>query len=46
MSSAEQGYIELVSTSNFSFLRGGSVGDFFVASFPAYPNYLTVTLKQ
>jgi peptide/nickel transport system substrate-binding protein len=29
-----------------SFLRGGSVDDFFVASFPAYPNYLTVTLKQ
>jgi peptide/nickel transport system substrate-binding protein len=29
-----------------SFLRGGDVEDFFVASFPAYPNYLTVTLKQ
>ncbi|WP_029146467.1 ABC transporter substrate-binding protein [Microbacterium luticocti] len=29
-----------------SFLRGGDVENFFVASFPAYPNYLTVTLKQ
>lgn len=29
-----------------SFLRGSDVEDFFVASFPAYPNYLTVTLKQ
>ena len=29
-----------------SFLAGGNVMDFFVASFPAYPNYLTVTLGQ
>ncbi|KHK99495.1 ABC transporter substrate-binding protein [Microbacterium mangrovi] len=29
-----------------SFLRGGNVQNFFVASFPAYPNYLKVTLAQ
>jgi len=29
-----------------SFLAGSDVHDFFVASFPAYPNYLTVTLGQ
>jgi len=29
-----------------SFLRGGDVQHFFVASFPAYPNYLTVTLGK
>ncbi|WP_417562129.1 ABC transporter substrate-binding protein [Microbacterium sp.] len=29
-----------------SFLAGSDVKDFFVASFPAYPNYLTVTLGQ
>jgi peptide/nickel transport system substrate-binding protein len=29
-----------------SFLRGSKVQNFFVASFPAYPNYLKVTLAQ
>jgi peptide/nickel transport system substrate-binding protein len=29
-----------------SFLRGSNVQNFFVASFPAYPNYLKVTLAQ
>jgi len=29
-----------------SFLRGGNVQNFFVASFPAYPNYLKVTLSK
>ncbi|WEG07948.1 ABC transporter substrate-binding protein [Microbacterium horticulturae] len=29
-----------------SFLAGSDVENFFIASFPAYPNYLTVTLKQ
>jgi ABC-type dipeptide transport system, periplasmic component len=29
-----------------SFLRGGGVQNFFVASFPAYPNYLKVTLSR
>lgn len=29
-----------------SFLRGSDVQNFFVADFPAYPNYLTVTLGQ
>ncbi|HWU47873.1 MAG TPA: ABC transporter substrate-binding protein [Humibacter sp.] len=29
-----------------SFLRGGGVQNFFVASFPAYPNYLKVTLSK
>jgi peptide/nickel transport system substrate-binding protein len=29
-----------------SFLRGGDVQNFFVASFPAYPNYLKVTLSK
>lgn len=29
-----------------SFLAGSDVKNFFIASFPAYPNYLTVTLGQ
>jgi peptide/nickel transport system substrate-binding protein len=29
-----------------SFLAGSNVQDFGIADFPAYPNYLTVTLKQ
>ncbi|WP_433275175.1 ABC transporter substrate-binding protein [Pseudonocardia xinjiangensis] len=33
--------VPLIYTRN-SFLRGSKVGDFFVAAFPAYPNYLKV----
>lgn len=29
-----------------SFLRGSGVGNFFIPSFPAYPDYMTVTLGQ
>jgi peptide/nickel transport system substrate-binding protein len=29
-----------------SFLRGSGVGNFFIPSFPAYPDYLTVTLGK
>lgn len=35
-----------VSYAKNSFLRGSDVQNFFIGSFPAYPNYLKVTLKQ
>lgn len=37
--------VPLIYTKN-SFLHGSAVESFFVAAFPAYPNYLKVTLKQ
>ncbi|NJC74097.1 ABC transporter substrate-binding protein [Planosporangium thailandense] len=37
--------VPLIYTKN-SFLHGSNVQNFFVASFPAYPNYLKVSLKQ
>ncbi|MFK3984333.1 ABC transporter substrate-binding protein [Micromonospora sp. NPDC050397] len=37
--------VPLIYTKN-SFLHGSSVQNFFVAAFPAYPNYLKVSLKQ
>ncbi|MFC4144753.1 ABC transporter substrate-binding protein [Micromonospora mangrovi] len=37
--------VPLTYTKN-SFLHGSNVTNFFVASFPAYPNYLKVSLKQ
>ncbi|MFI6763061.1 ABC transporter substrate-binding protein [Micromonospora sp. NPDC050417] len=37
--------VPLTYTKN-SFLRGSNVENFFVAAFPAYPNYLKVSLKQ
>ncbi|SDS86046.1 ABC transporter substrate-binding protein [Microlunatus soli] len=35
-----------ISYAKNSFLRGSQVQNFFIGSFPAYPNYLKVTLKQ
>ncbi|HEY9293388.1 MAG TPA: ABC transporter substrate-binding protein, partial [Microlunatus sp.] len=35
-----------ISYAKNSFLRGSDVQNFFIGSFPAYPNYLKVTLKQ
>jgi peptide/nickel transport system substrate-binding protein len=29
-----------------TFLRGSGVGNFFIPSFPAYPDYMTVTLSK
>jgi peptide/nickel transport system substrate-binding protein len=37
--------VPLIYTKN-SFLHGSGVQNFFVAAFPAYPNYLKVSLKQ
>jgi peptide/nickel transport system substrate-binding protein len=37
--------VPLIYTKN-SFLHGSNVQNFFVAAFPAYPNYLKVSLKQ
>jgi peptide/nickel transport system substrate-binding protein len=37
--------VPLIYTKN-SFLHGSDVQNFFVAAFPAYPNYLKVSLKQ
>lgn len=37
--------VPLIYTKN-SFLHGSNVRNFFVAAFPAYPNYLKVSLKQ
>ncbi len=37
--------VPLIYTRN-SFLHGSNVENFFVAAFPAYPNYLKVSLKQ
>jgi len=37
--------VPLIYTRN-SFLHGSNVANFFVAAFPAYPNYLKVSLKQ
>lgn len=37
--------VPLIYTKN-SFLHGSNVRNFFVAAFPAYPNYLKVTLKN
>ncbi|GAA1645113.1 ABC transporter substrate-binding protein [Actinoplanes couchii] len=37
--------VPLIYTKN-SFLHGSNVKDFFVAAFPAYPNYLKVTLSN
>lgn len=37
--------VPLVYTKN-SFLRGSNVQNFFIGGFPAYPNYLKVSLKQ
>jgi peptide/nickel transport system substrate-binding protein len=37
--------IPLTYTKN-SFLRGSNVRNFFIGAFPAYPNYLKVTLAQ
>jgi peptide/nickel transport system substrate-binding protein len=35
-----------VSYAKNSFLHGSNVQNFFIGAFPAYPNYLKVTLKQ
>jgi peptide/nickel transport system substrate-binding protein len=35
-----------ISYAKNSFLRGSNVQNFFIGAFPAYPNYLKVTLKQ
>jgi peptide/nickel transport system substrate-binding protein len=42
---ADAPIVPLIYTKN-SFLHGSAVENFFVAAFPAYPNYLKVSLKQ
>ena len=42
---ADAPVVPLIYTRN-SFLHGSNVENFFVSAFPAYPNYLKVSLKQ